>query len=77
MLPPIQLIIMNDKKYEIIAQHNIYTFSKEDEERTKNIINFFKEYYNVQEALMHPNNPGLYFFCNELTDANFTDIITA
>jgi hypothetical protein len=73
MIPSIQLISLGDKKYEIIAQHVIHTFGKEDEKRTKRIIKFYKWYYNVKEALSHPRNPGMYFFCNELIDAKFVE----
>ena len=73
MIPSIQLISLGDKKYEIVAQHNINTFDEEDKARTKRIVKFYKKYYNVKEALTHPNNPGLYFFCNELIDAKVVE----
>jgi hypothetical protein len=73
MIPNIQLINVGNKRYEIVAQHNVNIFSEEDKERTKKIIKFYKKHYDVKEALTHPNNPGLYFFCNELIDAKVVE----
>jgi hypothetical protein len=76
MIPSIVTINVGDKKYEVIAQHIVNTFgtTKKYLDRTKRIINFFKEYYKVECILKHPQSKNLYFFCNEIKDAKTQDI---
>ena len=74
MLPSIQVLSVGLDKYEIVAQHNINTFNAEEQKRTNKIVKFYKKYYKVKFAINHPNNPTMYYFCNKVSDANYTDI---
>jgi hypothetical protein len=77
MIPSIVTINSGDKKYEVIAQHIINTFGTTPKflNRTKRIVDFFKEYYKAEYALRHVHNQNLYFFCNEIKDAKTQDIV--